>query len=94
MNQKNNEGFRDVYLLRIRVKTFILISWSYFSSFSNQKVSTNIIRQEKKWLYIIQSQINESGAWQYPLTRPPSPRLKKQQTEAYLHEKSGIYLYF
>ena len=55
MNQKNNEGFRDVYLLRIRVKTFILISWSYFSSFSNRKVFTNIIRQEKKNGYTLSS---------------------------------------
>ena len=28
--------------------------------------------------------------WHAPL----SPRLKKQQMEAYMHEKSGIYLYF
>ena len=50
--------------------------------------------RKNKWLYIIQFQSNESGAWQYPLTRPSSPRLKKQQTESYMHEKSGIYLYF
>ena len=50
--------------------------------------------RKNKWLYIIQFQINENGAWQYPLTRPSSPRLKKKQTESYMHEKSGIYLYF
>ena len=49
---------------------------------------------KKNWLYIIQFQINESGTWQYPLTRPSSPRLKKQQTEPCMHAKNGIYLYF
>ena len=50
--------------------------------------------KKKKWLYIIQFQINERGAWQRPLTCPSSPRLKEKQTEACMNAKSGIYLYF
>ena len=48
--------------------------------------------RKNKWLYIIQFQINESGAWQYPLTRPSSPRLKKKQRESYMHENYLILI--
>ena len=36
--------------------------------------------KKKNWLYIIQFYINERGARQDPLTRPSSPRIKKNNS--------------